>query len=239
MGSDHRPGLLALVVLGGAGLGAACGTDPEASQPVASVSVTPAVDTIRSGTTTQLTATLRDADGNELNGRTVNWASDNAGIAVVDGSGLVTGTGNGTTTITVTAETISGTAAITAWNGMTGTWSGLFEPSQFFACHIVMTVDENNTRVITGGGNIDDATDGCIDGRYSVDGDNYIGGVADSVGMRWTASGGNTVPMFNIVGRFDGVDTFTGEIDFFDGIIGGGSCSACLTTLTRSSVIAR
>lgn len=79
--------------------------------PVASVTVTPQVDTLRTGQTRQLTATLRDAAGNTLN-RPVSWATSSGSIASVSGTGLVTATGPGTATITATSEGRSGNATI-------------------------------------------------------------------------------------------------------------------------------
>ncbi len=86
------------------------------SVPVASVSVSPASPNILVGQTVQLTATLRDANGNVLTGRTVTWSSDNASAATVGGSGLVTAAGPGSATITAMSEGQSGTASITVSN---------------------------------------------------------------------------------------------------------------------------
>ena len=81
--------------------------------PVASVTVTPASATVTTGSTVQLTATPKDANGNSLAGRTVTWQSSNTAAATVNGSGLVTGVAAGSATITATSEGQSGTAAIT------------------------------------------------------------------------------------------------------------------------------
>jgi uncharacterized protein YjdB len=83
------------------------------SVPVASVTVTPASPSVAAGTTVQLTATLRDTDGNALSGRPVTWSSNAAGVATVSASGLVTGVGAGTATITATSEGKTGTSTIT------------------------------------------------------------------------------------------------------------------------------
>ncbi len=80
---------------------------------VASVTVTPAPANLGLGQTVQLTATLKDANGNVLTGRVVTWASDDPAVATVSSTGLVTGVAQGEATITARSETKSGTAAIT------------------------------------------------------------------------------------------------------------------------------
>src|SRR5204863_8608862 len=81
--------------------------------PVASVTVSPATASVPAGQTVQLTATLKDANGNTLTGRTVTWVSSNTAAATVSASGLVTGKLAGAATITATSEAQSGTSAIT------------------------------------------------------------------------------------------------------------------------------
>jgi acid phosphatase len=81
--------------------------------PVASVTVTPASATVSAGSSVQLTATPKDANGNPLVGRTVTWQSSNTSAATVNSSGLVTGVAAGSATITATSEGQSGTSAIT------------------------------------------------------------------------------------------------------------------------------
>jgi hypothetical protein len=61
----------------------------------------------------QLSAQLRDASGNILTGRTITWSSANSGIATVGSSGLVTGKAAGTTTVSATADGVSGSATVT------------------------------------------------------------------------------------------------------------------------------
>src|SRR6266699_379632 len=80
--------------------------------PVASVSVSPPTASIYAGATQQLTATLLDANGNPLSGRTITWSSDAPGVATVNGSGLVTAAGVGSASITATSEGKSASAAI-------------------------------------------------------------------------------------------------------------------------------
>jgi uncharacterized protein YjdB len=80
--------------------------------PVATVTVAPAFALVATGATQALVATLRDASGNVLTGRTVVWSTSSAGIATVDASGVVTGVATGNATITATSEGRSGTASI-------------------------------------------------------------------------------------------------------------------------------
>ena len=88
-------------------------TTKPAVAPVASVVVSPASATVVAGQTVQLTATLKDASGTVLTGRSVIWTSSNAGVATVSASGLVTGVASGSATITAASEAKTGTAAIT------------------------------------------------------------------------------------------------------------------------------
>lgn len=81
--------------------------------PVASVTVAPATSTIEAGGTVQLSATLKDASGNTLSGRTVTWSSGDTAIATVDGNGKVTAVAPGTATITANSEGKSGSASVT------------------------------------------------------------------------------------------------------------------------------
>src|SRR5436309_2960378 len=84
--------------------------------PVASVTVSPAAATVTVGTTTQLTATPKDANSTALSGRVVTWATSNGAVATVSANGLVTGVTIGSATITATSEGQSGTAAVTVKN---------------------------------------------------------------------------------------------------------------------------
>src|SRR6266480_2196114 len=81
--------------------------------PVASVSVSPASASLLPTQTAQLTATLLDSIGTVLTGRTVTWSSSSSGVATVNGSGLVTGVGAGSATITAASGGKTGTSAIT------------------------------------------------------------------------------------------------------------------------------
>jgi WD40 repeat protein len=84
-----------------------------AATPVASVGVTPNSASVAVGGTVQLTAATMDAGGEPLSGRAVTWSTDNAQVATVSGTGLVTAVAVGAATITATSEGKSGTARVT------------------------------------------------------------------------------------------------------------------------------
>ena len=87
---------------------------PPPTEPVvASVTVAPAAASIVVGATVQLTATVRDANGNELTGHVVTWSSDASAVASVSPTGLVTGMSACLATITARSEGRQGAAAIT------------------------------------------------------------------------------------------------------------------------------
>jgi alpha-tubulin suppressor-like RCC1 family protein len=107
-----RPSRSAMLLLG-VTLVLACGSEPTAPSPVASVTVAPATTTVVLAESVQLVATTMDASGTVLAGRTVSWASSAPQVATVSSTGLVTGVGAGTVTVTATSETRDGTASIT------------------------------------------------------------------------------------------------------------------------------
>ncbi len=80
--------------------------------PVARIEVSPATATIPVGGTQQFTAHAFDAGNNEITGLTFTWTSSNTSVATIDSSGVATGVGVGSTTITASAKGKSGTAAL-------------------------------------------------------------------------------------------------------------------------------
>jgi len=80
--------------------------------PVSTIVVAPPTAQVPVGGTLQLTATLMDAQGNTLLGRTVAWTSTNGNIATVSAAGLITGATSGSVTITATSEGKSGSAQL-------------------------------------------------------------------------------------------------------------------------------
>lgn len=90
---------------------------PPPPAPVASVTVEPTAASLVPVQTAPLTATLRDAGGAVLTGRTVTWTSNTPAAATVNVSGIVTAVAPGTATITATSEGQSGTAQVTVHDG--------------------------------------------------------------------------------------------------------------------------
>src|SRR5438128_1039458 len=105
LGADAVFGALSNTVSGTTAAGA--------PKPVASVTVSPATASVMVGGTQQFTATLRDASGTVLSGRTVTWTSSALNVATVSAGGLVSALLAGTTTITATSEGKSGIATLT------------------------------------------------------------------------------------------------------------------------------
>lgn len=79
---------------------------------VATITIAPAAPSISIGQTVQLTATLRDAAGGTITGRTVTWTSSSDATASVSSAGLVTAKANGSATITADVEGQKGTAVV-------------------------------------------------------------------------------------------------------------------------------
>ncbi|MFN8574349.1 MAG: Ig-like domain-containing protein [Gemmatimonadaceae bacterium] len=83
------------------------------AQSVASVQVTPSSVSFQAGTTTQLTATAFDANGQAIPGTSFTWVTGDPNVTTVSALGVATAKNLGTTTITATASGKSSSAAIT------------------------------------------------------------------------------------------------------------------------------
>jgi len=81
--------------------------------PVASVTVSPATDTVFVNESIQLTATVKDNANQVVTDRTVTWSSADPTIASVNGTGQVAGVADGVVSITATSESKSGSAQVT------------------------------------------------------------------------------------------------------------------------------
>ena len=117
--------ILASAMVAGASWLSSCGDSttepPPPEQPRATtLTVAPATAEFTAlGETVQLSAEVLDQNGNVMSGPTVRWSSRASDVATVDGSGLVTAVGNGTATITASAGSASGMAAVTVAQAVT------------------------------------------------------------------------------------------------------------------------
>jgi uncharacterized protein YjdB len=114
--SAAAPGSATITASVGSVSGTASVTVTAAPPPpprVTSISVAPSQSSVQVGRTQQLSATVRDQNGNAMTGQTVTWTSSNAGVARVDAAGLVTAVAAGGATITASVGAVSGTASVT------------------------------------------------------------------------------------------------------------------------------
>ena len=108
-----------LAVLTGAALAIGCGDGdspitpaPDPPRPT-TVAVSPTAAALSAlDATVQLTAEVRDQNGQAMAAAVVTWSSGSASVAVVDATGLVTAAANGAATVTATSGAASGTAQI-------------------------------------------------------------------------------------------------------------------------------
>ena len=148
-------------------------------QTVASVDVSPSADTIAPGDTLRLMAKATDANGHVVAGAEFTWASGDTAVTVVDASGLVRGIREGTATITVIADGVSGTATVTVSVGS----------------RVTLDSGERSAPeggVVTLGLTVDPVPDSAINVRYTlgVDGDPAT---SDADGSDYTDGGGGAV----------------------------------------------
>ncbi len=80
---------------------------------VASVTVSLSTATLIPGGNATATASLVDASGRPLSGRSITWLSSASSIAGVDASGVITAVSPGSATITATSEGRTGSALLT------------------------------------------------------------------------------------------------------------------------------
>ena len=106
------------------------------------------------GATVQLSAEVRDQNGQVMAGATVTWASSAAAVATVSASGLVTAVANGSATITATAGSASGSATVTVAQevsavAVTPDTATVLEGDTL---RLAATASDANGQVVAGGG---------------------------------------------------------------------------------------
>ena len=116
-GGTSRPRFI-IAALAGCSFTLACGDGgmaPALEPPSpTTVAVSPTTTELTAlGATAQLTAEVRDQNGQAMPGAPVTWSSSDPAVATVGAAGLVTAVANGSVTVTATAGSASGTAAVT------------------------------------------------------------------------------------------------------------------------------
>ena len=86
---------------------------------VSSITVSPAPAFVVVKGTQQLTAVVRDSVGNAIPGLTVTWQSNNAAVASVSSTGLVTGVSVGAAVVSASIGGFLGTSNITVQTSIT------------------------------------------------------------------------------------------------------------------------
>lgn len=79
---------------------------------IVTVEVAPAAAELIGNQTQVFTATLKNAAGAVLSGRSVSWASSNGGVATISGAGVATAVAPGQATITATVEGRTGSVSL-------------------------------------------------------------------------------------------------------------------------------
>ena len=92
-----------------------CSDKSSPSEPpsAGSIALDPKSATLAVGGKVQLSATIHDASGSVVTGRTVSWTSGNSAVATVDANGLVTGVATGSADVIAASGGLSDHAAIT------------------------------------------------------------------------------------------------------------------------------
>lgn len=104
------PGVVTIRAVSGSASGTATIT-VTAPAPVASVSIDPGSAALLAGATARFTATLRDAAGRLIFGRSATWSSDDIAVATIADDGVVTAVGRGSASVRATSEGISSNIA--------------------------------------------------------------------------------------------------------------------------------
>lgn len=119
---------------------------------VATVTVSPPTSSIAAGTTVQLSAVLRDDQGNVLTGRAVTWSTSDGLRASVSNTGLVRGLlPGGPVTILATSEGRSGSAQVTVTPALPSQVAFLVQPTTVMAGQVITPPVQVEIQNILGG----------------------------------------------------------------------------------------
>jgi Big-like domain-containing protein len=114
--------LMLLACGGGSGYGGGSSSSGGGSTSgiATNISISPTTASIAMSGTQQYTAVAEDSDGKKLSGVPLVWSSSNMAVATVDGNGLASAVGTGTTSITASV-TYSNSGVYTTGTGTTYT----------------------------------------------------------------------------------------------------------------------
>jgi len=104
--------LIGLVALGACGGGSGSGSQPGGAA-LTSIAITPSSPTVAAGLTQQFSATGTYQDGTSRALTNIGWASSDASIVTINNTGLATSHKPGNATITASASSVKGNAALT------------------------------------------------------------------------------------------------------------------------------
>jgi len=96
----------------------------DAAASVASLSISPNfVNVLAVGDAVQMSVTATDSNGAPVSDAAIDWTSGDLSVATVSAGGIVTGVGEGRTTVTATSGDASATVIVTVAQvrGLTGT----------------------------------------------------------------------------------------------------------------------
>jgi alpha-tubulin suppressor-like RCC1 family protein len=163
------------------------------AQEVSSVTVAPVSATIDPGQTQQFTPTALDANSNPVTGVNFLWVSSNHNVATVNQSGLATGVGEGSATISAVGHGEPGSATL-----------GVNTPVGTVADRVVFTVDPTSN---TAGEAFPQAIEAVIQDAGGVIVSDARVAVTLSIG---TNPGGGTLSGTVTVNSVNGVASFSG-----------------------------
>lgn len=174
--------------------------------PARTLSLSPVSGSVATGATTTITPTAKDRDGTSLS-HPVFWRSSNMAVATVNASGVVTGVGTGSCTITASCDDLVTTYACTVTAATeptydaavhTSVWAEDFESYADTAALTAAYVDNNSHGSVNldatashGGSKsmrLDFNNDGCLgagDADVYIEKSFTIGSHRDSISIYW------------------------------------------------------
>lgn len=180
-------------------LAAACHKTPQAPSPtVSTLALSPATDLIRIKATERFSATATYTSGS-VEAVTPSWASDNAAVATVDGTGTVTGMSSGQANITASFQGKTASRALRVVPDYVGTWAGTWTvtscqvqgnfrpdwcaPLQGNSFPATLIINAQSRDVVSGGWTLQEAN-GTVQGTIATNGTLALTGSSLQNGVR-------------------------------------------------------